>query len=498
MKTMKKILFSAIFVFSTMLYCFTVKAGTITQSNVSCPSFSFIDHNGNTVSNSTISGKTTIMMFSTDYCGNGKSMINKIGRSDWFPNDNVNFVFGMFDGTQSSVKEFQQVYAYDGMLFCYTSNSNTLNSCAFNMYHQTGGTENSVSTPLTFIIDSNGIIRYCMEGYVDIEEVENYLDNYADLSYSVNDANVFVNIGDAERTYNGYAHTPSVTVTKWYYNMLLYEGTHYTVTYENNINAGTAYAVITGNGYMKGTKRIPFYISPCKLSADCVSPIATQYYTGAEIKPSFGVICDGKALVAGKDYTVEYSNNTNPGTGTITITGKGNYTGTVTKTFTIKEITSFTVNNQKYSVTSTSKKTVQYTGNSKKKSSVKIPEYVTYKNVKYQVTSISSKAFKNNKKVTAISIASSITKIPNSSFQGCTKLKTVTLGTGIKSIGKKAFYGCKNLKKITIKSKKLKSVGANALKGVNSKCSIKVPGSKLSAYKKLFKNKGLKKVKVTK
>ena len=46
---------------------------------------------------------------------------------------------------------------------------------------------------------------------------------------------------------------------------------------------------------------------------------------------------DGEAveLTKDKDYTVSYSNNTNPGTATITIKGQGNYTGTYTGSFTI-------------------------------------------------------------------------------------------------------------------------------------------------------------------
>lgn len=490
MKQLKKIVGIVTLVCSMFACCMMVKAGTVTPCNVACPSFSFVDHSGNAVTNSTISGKTTIMMFSTNYCNYGKAMINEIGRSDWFPNDNVNFVFGMFDGTEVSVREFRQIYTYDGMQFCYTSPSNNMTSTAFDMFHMTGGTGSSVSTPLTFIIDANGMIRYCFESYVEIDELASYVDDYADLTYSINDANVFTEVNTSERVYNGYAHTPSVYVSKWYYNLPLSEGTHYTVSYENNTNAGTAYAVITGKGYMTGTKKIPFYITPYRLTADCVSPIATQYYTGTEVKPSVGVVCNGKALVAGKDYTITYGNNTKPGTATLVVIGKGNYAGAVSKNFTIKEITGFTVNNQKYEVTSSTQKTVQYTGNKKAKAKVTIPEYVTYKNVKYMVTSISGKAFKNNKKVTTVSIASSITKIPNSAFQGCTKLKTVTLGTGIKTIGKKAFYGCKALKKLTIKSKNVKSVGANAFKGIHSKCVIIVPGEKLDDYKKIFKNKG--------
>ncbi len=143
--------------------------------------------------------------------------------------------------------------------------------------------------------------------------------------------------------------------------------------------------------------------------------------------------------------------------------------------------------------------TVEYVApTDKTKTKVVIPQYVTYKGVKYKVTSVAAKAFKGNKKLKNISIATSITKIGNDAFNGCTNLKTVTIGKSLKTIGKNAFKNCKKLTKITIKSKRLKSVGKNALKGVNKKCKIKVPAAKVSAYKKLFKNKGLKKVKVTK
>ncbi len=62
---------------------------------------------------------------------------------------------------------------------------------------------------------------------------------------------------------------------------------------------------------------------------------ATSYmYDGTEKTPK--VTVDG--LTKGTDFDVEYTNNTNPGTATVTITGKGNYAGTITKTFTIKGI----------------------------------------------------------------------------------------------------------------------------------------------------------------
>ena len=69
----------------------------------------------------------------------------------------------------------------------------------------------------------------------------------------------------------------------------------------------------------------------------------------------------------------------------------------------------------------------------------------------------------------------------------------------LKKIGKETFKGNSKLSSITIKSTALKSVGKDALKGIQSNAKIKVPAKKLSAYKKLLKNKGQgKKVKITK
>lgn len=87
-----------------------------------------------------------------------------------------------------------------------------------------------------------------------------------------------------------------------------------------------------------------------------------------------------------------------------------------------------------------------------------------------------------------------ITAIANGAFKNCTKLKKVTIGTNGKTIGKEAFSGCKSLKQITIKSKSLKKIGKNALKGISKNAVIKVPKSKLKTYKKLFtKSTGFKK-----
>ena len=67
-----------------------------------------------------------------------------------------------------------------------------------------------------------------------------------------------------------------------------------------------------------------------------VSSIATQNYTGSALRPKPTIKDNGKTLTEGTDYTLYYTSNTAPGTASITIVGKGNYTGVRTVSFTIK------------------------------------------------------------------------------------------------------------------------------------------------------------------
>ncbi len=75
--------------------------------------------------------------------------------------------------------------------------------------------------------------------------------------------------------------------------------------------------------------------SPVDLSHVSIASVADQTYTGQQIKPSLTIKYGDKTLVEGTDYTLSYTNNVNYGTATITVTGKGDFTGTRTATFKI-------------------------------------------------------------------------------------------------------------------------------------------------------------------
>ena len=63
----------------------------------------------------------------------------------------------------------------------------------------------------------------------------------------------------------------------------------------------------------------------------------TYTYDGTEKKPGVTVKDGTNTLTVGTDYSFVYSNNINAGTGKVTITGKGNYTGTKIVNFTINK-----------------------------------------------------------------------------------------------------------------------------------------------------------------
>ena len=81
-----------------------------------------------------------------------------------------------------------------------------------------------------------------------------------------------------------------------------------------------------------------WFVSVLKLKSmlNCdVASIPTQVYTGSAIEPDV-TVKDGKApLYSDEVYEVTYSNNVNVGTATVTITGKGDYSGETAATFTI-------------------------------------------------------------------------------------------------------------------------------------------------------------------
>jgi hypothetical protein len=88
-------------------------------------------------------------------------------------------------------------------------------------------------------------------------------------------------------------------------------------------------------GDYTGTANKYFTILPKAVAGEWLDNIPAQYYTGSRVEPALTIRDGARTLAQGTDYVLDYSNNLYVGTATVTLTGMGNYTGTVTGTFKI-------------------------------------------------------------------------------------------------------------------------------------------------------------------
>ena len=140
--------------------------------------------------------------------------------------------------------------------------------------------------------------------------------------------------GISSKTYTGEPIKPNPSVKIGYAKLI--KGTDYTVAYANNKNAGTATVTIKGKGQYSGSVKATFKVKRAALADENVKNISAKKKTGKAIKPSPKVTYNGVKLVKGTDYKLSYENNVKAGNATVKVTGIGNYTGTVAKTFVIK------------------------------------------------------------------------------------------------------------------------------------------------------------------
>jgi len=138
--------------------------------------------------------------------------------------------------------------------------------------------------------------------------------------------------------YTGSAINPEISVTL---NGIAVSSDNYKVTYDANKDVSTGGKVTltpVGDNFI-GQKVVSFQITPVDISTATVTLNPDSYtYTGSAIVPTVQSVAVNSLTLASTDYTVNNApvgTNTQVGNGSVTLTGKGNFTGSVSKAFTI-------------------------------------------------------------------------------------------------------------------------------------------------------------------
>ena len=143
-----------------------------------------------------------------------------------------------------------------------------------------------------------------------------------------------VTLGTTSYQYDGIAKEPTVTVKDGAKELT--EGTDYEVRYSKNTNTGDAVVTVTGLNNYGGSTTAGFKIYAKSLADAQMSLGKTVFaFDGTEKRPEVTVTDGEVVLKENTDYKVEYKDNKESGTATATVTGQGNYTGTLAADFKI-------------------------------------------------------------------------------------------------------------------------------------------------------------------
>lgn len=228
-----------------------------------------------------------------------------------------------------------------------------------------------------------------------------------------------ITIKPTSYTYDGKDKKPEIVVTDS--NKKAISASHYTITFSNNKNVGKAKVTVVfkGNSY-EGNMTKEFTIKSRSISKATISGISDKIYTGKAITQAI-TIKDGKTkLKLNTDYIIKYSSNINVGTVKVTITGKGNYNGSVNITFKINP--------------QATKITKKVAG----KKSFKISwKKISKETSGYQIQYTLDKKFKKN--ISSISINKNSTTSKNISKLSAKKKYFVRIRT-YKKVGNKIYY----------------------------------------------------------
>ena len=320
--------------------------------------------------------------------------------------------------------------------------------------------------------------------------------------------------------YDGNACKPEVTVS-YRKDTVLEQGIDYTLSYEKNVNAGTATAVISGKGLFHGTIRKDFTIQKTgevshihdmqKFEAKaptCTQPGTIEYYICRDCDKVYADE-DGKECILltdtylqslGHDWESDFRIDTpateaTQGEKSIHCRRCGERSHIVKYSLEGEKNSS---NDNSSSAGNSEQENLYYDG-SNENEDTEYGRKTTYsyllkgslfkaKGLRYRVNAVNAK--KGIFDVTCM--GSSSKKIKKITVPNYVKYKGIHYR--VTGIGKNAFAGCRKVKTVKIQSLylKKKEIGKNAFRGIPRKASVYVPSGKIQIYRKWLKKAGLK------
>ena len=267
----------------------------------------------NNVNAGTATATVTALANSTKYSGTASKTFSITKKALIVTADNKSVTFGD-DAPQYTV-------SYDGFV------NNETNAVL-------GGT---LALACDYVKDQSGVGTYDItpSGYTS----DNYDITFTNGTLTVGTKaleNSFIADIDA-LTYTSEAKTPAPVLT--FHEMTLVAGTDYTVAYSNNTNAGTATVTCTGKGNYSGQAQKKFTINPAKLTSVTLAQTEFMYnlYDPQDQTAEIEEVKAGELIVPAAQYDVAGNVKKEIGTYTVTVTGKTNFTGSVTADFVIKD-----------------------------------------------------------------------------------------------------------------------------------------------------------------
>ena len=320
--------------------------------------------------------------------------------------------------------------------------------------------------------------------------------------------------------YDGNACKPEVTVS-YRKDTVLEQGIDYTLSYEKNVSAGTATAVISGKGLFHGTIRKDFTIQKTgevshihdmqKFEAKaptCTQPGNIEYYICRDCDKVYADE-DGKECILltdtylqslGHDWESDFRIDTpateaTQGEKSIHCRRCGERSHIVKYSLEGEKNSS---NDNSSSAGNSEQENLYYDG-SNENEDTEYGRKTTYsyllkgslfkaKGLRYRVNAVNAK--KGIFDVTCM--GSSSKKIKKITVPNYVKYKGIYYR--VTGIGKNAFAGCRKVKTVKIQSLylKKKEIGKNAFRGIPRKASVYVPAGKMKSYRKWLKKAGLK------